>query len=56
MRKLVDSVPNPEPLSGALSDAATKAQIRELRYIQFSLVPDLQGGGEEKNETTNQVV
>jgi hypothetical protein len=39
-----------------LADAATKSQIRELRYIQFSLIPELKGGGEEKDESNKQVV
>lgn len=55
-RRLVDSPNNPEALSGALSDSALKAQIRALRYIQFSLVPELMDGGEEKDETKNPMV
>lgn len=47
---------NPEALSGALSDSALKGQIRALRYIQFSLVPEIMDGGEEKDESKKPLV
>ena len=55
-RKLVDSVANPDPLSGALSDAALKAQIKAYRYVQFSLIRELMDSGEEKDESKTPVV